>query len=288
MFHNQHRIDLNLQEYGFRNFFLLSFLLTLLCPKNIFAQDQPLRIHFLNVGFADCILIESPLKEFLLIDAGPKERVSDVLSYLNSKGIDKIHKGILTHPHKNHLEGFLTILEKLPIEEFYSNGDETRADEGYSLLIKSLNGKGIPIEILKQGSRLFLANGKITMDILNPAHLSGSTNGNSLVIWLRYQQVSFLLTADITPPEQEKLIEIFPAIQSSQCVQIPHHGGETSEKFVEFFKNKVFVISTGPNDYGIPSPKDIGKLKGKTLRTDKEGTIILETDGKRLKMTYDR
>ena len=247
-----------------------------------------MRIHFLNVGFADCILIESPLKEFLLIDAGPKERVRDVLSYLNSKGIDKIHKGILTHPHKNHLEGFLKLLEKLPIEEFYSNGDETRADEGYSLLIKSLNGKGIPIKILKQGSRLFLANGKITMDILNPAHLSGSTNGNSLVIWLRYQQVSFLLTADITPPEQEKLIELFPEIQSSQCVQVPHHGGEISEKFAEFFKNKVFVISTGANNYGIPSPKDIGKLKGKTLRTDKEGTIILETEGKKLKMTYDR
>lgn len=69
-------------------------------------------------------------------------------------------------------------------------------------------------------------------------------------------------------------------------LKIGHHGSSssTSKEFLNKVNPKMAVISVGKNnDYGHPHKETISSLKNKGIkyfRTDEEGTITLESDGK--------
>ena len=45
-----------------------------------------LKVHFIDVGQADCILIQAPTGENMLIDAGNNDDADTIVSYLNAQG----------------------------------------------------------------------------------------------------------------------------------------------------------------------------------------------------------
>jgi competence protein ComEC len=49
-----------------------------------FGDLRNLRIHFINVGQGDCILIQTPNDKTLLVDSGIFESLSTVIKYLGS------------------------------------------------------------------------------------------------------------------------------------------------------------------------------------------------------------
>ena len=65
---------------------------------------------------------------------------------------------------------------------------------------------------------------------------------------------------------------------------IPHRGGPLSEAFNEAFQGKLFIVSTGPNRWGLPHEDQLKRLNGTVYRTDKNGTIIVESDSNTLKV----
>ena len=112
-------------------------------------------------------------------------------------------------------------------------------------------------------------------------------NDDSLVIELRYGQVSMLLTGDIGREVEQALIptlDLLPIV----VLKSPHHGSGTSssEEFVEAIKPKVVVISCGRgNPYGHPVPYVLERYRAvdaEIFRTDQEGQIELTTDGQTL------
>ena len=67
-------------------------------------------------------------------------------------------------------------------------------------------------------------------------------------------------------------------------LKVAHHGSSTSTnlEFLNEVSPIIAVISVGENNYGHPSNKVLNKLKGKNIeifRTDKNGTIIIGTNG---------
>ena len=109
-------------------------------------------------------------------------------------------------------------------------------------------------------------------------------NDDSLVIELRYGQVSMLLTGDIGREVERALIatlDLLPIV----VLKSPHHGSGTSSsaEFVDAIRPKLVVISCGRgNPYGHPLPYVLDRYRNvnaDVFRTDQDGQIEVVTDG---------
>ena len=74
-------------------------------------------------------------------------------------------------------------------------------------------------------------------------------------------------------------------------LKVPHHGSRTSSgaDLLAAVRPSVAVISVGPrNPYGHPDPGVLDRLTAagaRIYRTDHEGAILIETDGRTLEVT---
>jgi beta-lactamase superfamily II metal-dependent hydrolase len=70
----------------------------------------------------------------------------------------------------------------------------------------------------------------------------------------------------------------------ADVLKVGHHGAKTSTSstFLNTVKPKHAIISVGKNSYGHPTSEVVTNLKRQktnTLRTDKNGTIIITGNG---------
>jgi competence protein ComEC len=109
-------------------------------------------------------------------------------------------------------------------------------------------------------------------------------NDDSLVMELRYGQVSMLLTGDIGREVEQALIptlDLLPTV----ILKSPHHGSGTSssQEFIDAVNPDFVVIGAGrANPYGHPLPYVLERYAAagaRVLRTDRDGQIDLVTDG---------
>src|SRR5699024_4704311 len=77
---------------------------------------QDMKVHFIDVGQGDSILIQTPNDKHILIDVGPPESGKRVVRYLKKLDVNTIQLMIATHPDIDHIG-------------VASRGDETYTDE---------------------------------------------------------------------------------------------------------------------------------------------------------------
>jgi len=238
-----------------------------------------LRIHFLDVGYGDAFFLEFPDSSTMMIDSGEEEYAPRVLDYLRSLSVSDIDTVIISHPHTNHFAAFKQIIEELPVGRIFINEDKN-AEGNYFELLKDWRQRNIPVDSLQAGDAVNHLPRSVSLKILHPKEMRGNPNDNSFVCWLRYKNVSFLFMADIEAQGQKDLLKNFRHFKKIDVVKWPHHGGHFNDDLIKQLPNKIFIISTGLNPWGYPRPEDIQKIKGKIYRTDRAGTIVIETDGK--------
>jgi len=262
--------------------FLFNFLFCLvgfteLSAQKLSAQNY-LSIHFLDMGYGDAILVQTPRGKVYLIDSAQRDNERPLLNRLKDLSIKKIDTAILTHPHLNHFEGYIELFGKLPIGEFYYNGDAIQAEEGFEVLQEKWTEHKVVPKVLKKGDVLKVEE-DIILEILHPDVLDGPVNKNSLAIHLRYKETSFLLTADMQPEQQKDMLMNYPFVSESDVVLIPHHGGRLHDEFIKMLNGKTMILSTGPNKWGKPYMDKLNEVKGAIYRTDELGTIRVVSDG---------
>lgn len=248
------------------------------------ADQPPLRVHFVNVGYADAILLEFSDATTMLVDAGEEKTAGQLLGYLRRHCVTHIDTVVITHPHRNHFAGFKKIAAKIPISRVFHNGG-LNAEEGYSDLLQQLERKRIPVDTLSRGRKLDGLPAAVTVTVLNPpTEMTGNPNDDAIVLWVKHGQVSLILFSDVGPSRQEEVLKAFADIRQADCVQVPHHGGPLSGAFIGAFQGKTFIISTGPNRWGLPHEDQLKKINGTVYRTDRDGAIVVESDGNTLKV----
>jgi len=250
------------------------------------SREKPLKIHAINVGYGDCYFLELPSSKTMLIDAGDSSHAPAVVRYLQQHNVSTINTVIITHPHKNHFGGVLSVIDTFKVEKVFINGD-LNAEEGYVRLLEELKSKNIPVRMISRGILISDKSDSVQIEILHPSRLISSTNANSIVTWIKFQGFSCLFTSDIESREQEELLGLYPQIKQSDVMTVAHHGRAVSRQFIEAFIDKIFIISTGLNPYGPPDQENIDQLKGRVFRTDQHGTIVLESDGRTLKVSHE-
>ncbi|SHH79191.1 competence protein ComEC [Clostridium collagenovorans DSM 3089] len=268
-------------------FYITVFLLTTFLYYGCFSnanslKEIELRVHFIDVGQGDASLIQFNNKS-ILIDAGPDENSSNLIKYLKSCKVETLDYVIATHPHEDHIGAMDEVLDKFKVNNFImpktSDSSKYFEDMANSLMKHNIT----PIEA-KKGVN-FLLNDKINCSIIAPNSSSyENLNDYSAVLKLTYNDLSFLFTGDAEAISENEMINNNYNL-NSQILKVGHHGSNssTSKNFLNNVKPKIAIIScAASNSYGHPSKevlKYLSEFNVKILRTDREDTIVLSSDG---------
>lgn len=244
---------------------------------NVFDKNT-LKVHFLDVGQADSILIENG-NEYMLIDAGNNEDGSKLVKYFQSLGITKFKIVVATHAHEDHIGGMDDIIKNFAIESFYMP-DVITTTKTFEDVLDALEEKEVAFQTPENDEEFSLADS--TIKVLSIDNSAQNLNDTSIVLRLKYKTTSFLFMGDAESKTESKTLN---KELKSDVLKVGHHGSNTSTSlsFLEKVSPTYAIISVGKdNSYNHPNDTIIRRLNDKNIkiyRTDKQGTIIAESNG---------
>jgi len=264
------------------------FLLKSLINSNITSTNpNEMRVHFIDIGQGDSILIQVNYKN-ILIDSGPKDGKDKLIQYLNSLNIHQFDYVIATHPHEDHIGNMAYIVNNYKVLNFYSPKIDNNTSS-FENMAEALSRKNLKIKILKANSSTIDLGKNTLFEVFSPNLDSyDNLNNYSPIIKVSYGNTSFLFTGDAEEDlEQEVLANNFNL--KSDVLKVGHHGSSTSttKSFLDSVNPKISVISVGKNNsYGHPTENTLNKLKETNIyRTDLNGNIILSSNGSTIKIS---
>lgn len=83
-------------------------------------EPRTLTVHFIDVRQGDSILLDLGDTE-VLIDGG--EKSPGVVSYIDDYVDGSLEVMVATHPHTDHIDGLIAVLDAFEIDEIWLNGD---------------------------------------------------------------------------------------------------------------------------------------------------------------------
>jgi competence protein ComEC len=241
------------------------------------ASDA-LRIAVLDVGQGDATLLASG-GEAILVDVGPPD--GDVVRRVRAAGVERLDGIVLTHDSLDHRGGFEHALAALGpawvAMPRAAPGPWQRIRGAAPRLAELCAGAGFEV-------------GEATVDVLHPP-CSGSItprtgdlhNDGAMVLLVRHGGVRALLPADAEAP-----VLVGLGLPELDVLRISHHGSEDPAlpELLARTRPQVAAISAGEgNDYGHPRAQVLDALDDagvRTLRTDRDGSIVLDSDGRRV------
>ncbi|MEO5576951.1 MAG: DNA internalization-related competence protein ComEC/Rec2 [Gaiellaceae bacterium] len=258
-----------------------------LLPAARLPPPTGLRITFLDVGQGDSILLQVP-EGAVLVDQGPPE--AKVAQQLRGLGVRRLSALVLTHPQRDHVGGAETIVQRLAVDRLLDPRLAVSGPWERAALAEAAD-QGVPVieTRARDGFRL----GRLRLRILwpdRPGAPGDDPNRLPIVILASYGEVDALLTADAETEVTARLVS-----RRVEILKVAHHGSADSGLAAELreLRPTVAVISCGrDNDYGHPTPSTLAALHGspglRLYRTDEDGRIVLETDGRRISVRADR
>ena len=263
---------------------------TVVCAlRPVPAWDPPagLRITFLDVGQGDGILLEAP-GAAILVDQGPPE--ADVAGQLRRLGLRSLTALVLTHPQRDHIGGAARVIEKLQVAAILDPALAVKGPE-YAAAIAAARRRAVSIHELRAGEEFRL--GRLRVRVLwpdDPGLPSEDPNRNATVLLVSYGAIDALLTADA-----ESDVTRYLRLRPVEILKVAHHGSEDPglPDLLRAVRPRVAVVSVGEgNDYDHPRPETVAALADVaglfTLRTDLDGRIVVESDGRTLTVRSDR
>lgn len=247
--------------------------------------ENGLRVHFVDVGQADCTLIELPDGQTMLIDAGNNDDGENVVSYIEEQGIDRLDIVVGTHPHEDHIGGLDDVIDSFDIGEIYMPKVQANT-KTFRDVLSSVKEKNLSVKTAKAGVNI-ISEEDLSIKMVAPVNGEyEELNNYSAVIRLEYGGKAFLFTGDAEMLSEEEITENI----QSDVLKVGHHGSSTStgEDFLRRVNPDYAYIPCGnDNSYGHPHRETMAVLNSAGIeiyRADEDGTVIFETDGKSLRV----
>lgn len=271
-----------------------------------FFRDD-LRVTVIDVGQGSSALVEFPRGYRMLIDGGGyyDRSIFDVgerlvAPFLRRRKILTLDAVVLSHPDSDHLNGLLAIAEQFHVKTLWTTGVETDG-ENFRTLMETVERRNIPAPSFDQLPRRTKINGA-DLEIVYPPpgfqredqerrdqeEWRRKSNNRSMVIAVRLGEVGILFPGDIEKAAEEDLVARFGARLRQRVLVAPHHGSRTSSTwpFLRCVSPEVVLVSAGwENRFRCPHPDVLARYREmdvRILRTDADGALVLETDGRRL------
>jgi competence protein ComEC len=273
--------------------------LVLLAPVNagLDTTRGRLRVTVLDVGQGDATLVQTPDGRALLVDAGGLaggarfdigERV--VAPAVWHRGVRRLEAVVVTHGDPDHAGGVPGILDMIRPRELW-DGIPVSAHPTLVAIDRAAARRHVVRTRVHAGDAFRF--GAVSVEVLHPSPPDWERrrvrNDDSVVLDVRLGAVSIVLTGDISGEVEESLVpRLRPA--DVRVLKVSHHGSATSTSaaFVGALRPRVAIVSCGRgNRFGHPAPVVIDRLEsaGSAIyRTDRDGAVTLETDGKTVRV----
>lgn len=280
---------------------LLLCLFLLLCGCDTSQLPQPstdpdvtggesLSVHFIDVGQADCTLLECA-GQYMLIDGGNVEDSSLVVSYLEQQGVEQLEIVVCSHAHEDHVGGLPAVLAVFPTDTIYAP-TKTYSSSVFDDFIYYADQQGLDITIPAPSDAFDLGTTRIT--VLGPVKSYPDPNNTSIILRVEFGTTSFLFTGDMETDAETDMLDYWGDLTDWQTdvLKIGHHGSSTSTGYRFLYETApdYAVISVGKdNSYGHPHIETIDILNDAaipTFRTDELGTILAVSDGSEIAFTW--
>jgi competence protein ComEC len=239
---------------------------TLAALPILMRGDGRLRVTVLDVGQGDAIVVETPDGRAIVIDAGAGgpwrldagERA--VAPFLWNRGVLALHATLATHADIDHAGGMAALHRLFAVTERWDDAARPRSVGGALLT---------PIA---------------------PDVPGGRRNDRAIMLRVELGLASVLLASDVEAAGERALLEAGVPLGAT-VLKVGHHGAATSSTapFLAAVRPTVAIVSVGArNPYGHPDAGALARLTAagaRVYRTDRDGAVLVETDGRTLTVT---
>ena len=261
-------------------------------PEHNWAPDESrLTVHFIDVGQADCALLECD-GYYMLIDGGNKEDGQKVISYLQQQGVEELEAVVCTHAHEDHVGGLPAVLAVFPTKAVYAP-TKTYSSKVFDDFLYYTDQQRLEVTIPQPGEEFPLGGTNVL--VLGPVKSYAEPNDTSIVLRVDHKENSFLFTGDMEVTAENDMMDHWAdtGIFDTDVLKVGHHGSDTSTgyRFLHTVMPTYGIISVGEgNKYNHPNELPLSRLKQAgvvTMRTDKLGTVVAASDGFEITFTWE-
>lgn len=248
-----------------------------------------LSVHFIDVGQADCALLECN-GQFALIDGGNTDDTDLVVDYLTAQGVDRLSLVVGTHPHEDHIGGLPGALKAFKADTVW-----TSAISYYNGYVNAFiySAQQYADEFVYPEVEDTFVLGGAVITVLGPVKTDyEDVNDVSLVLMVTYGKTRFLFTGDMEQIAETDLLDSGADVKAD-VLKVGHHGSysSTSYRFLREVAPTYAVVSAGgSNEYGHPHDSTLSKLKNADVtiyRTDQMYNIVATSDGTGITFSWD-
>lgn len=260
--------------------------------NNNLNTEKIYTLHFLDVGKADCILIQSAegkRANNIIIDSGDSNDSEFIYSYLKSLDITEIDALILTHGHSDHTGSADMLVRNFNVKSLFihwaPDGEQDISNAFlYTDVIDAAKEKKLSISDFELNKQYEYGN--MLLEFVGPVVWnSDDLNNNSIVTRIDLGSVSGLFTGDMSLAEESTLLAINPKILDVDILKVGHHGSSTSssQSFLEYVSPEYSIVSVGEQNKAQEHPnepiiKRLEEISNHLYRTDKDGTVIISIE----------
>ena len=254
--------------------FLMSFI-------KIDNFKQNLEIMMFDVQNADCFLIKTPNKKYIMIDSaksgfrGFDDAKNIINPYLRNERIRKIDYLIITHFDSDHSGGAISLLKNFRVNNIIIQ-NENKTTKTSKEILSYLKENKLNYKIINNNETI-LKEDNLEIKTFLPS-LSNENNENSIITYLKYKNKNILFMADCGYKGFEKIKKFIP--NNIDILKIGHHGAQNSinKQMINYLYPEYSLISSKENDYNHPHYSTVNllnEINSKIIQTKNHGFVKL-------------
>lgn len=261
--------------------------------KMITLQDTGLlKVHMLDVGQGDALLIETSSATRFLLDGGPDNMVLQKIHEVLPLHDTTVHGIIASHNDADHITGIIPLYGLYKdVQTFVASSSQRKKQDDIARSFEQAYA-GRKTYFVGRGDRIFLdATTATFIEFLHPTidYVDDDNNNHSLVFVLVHKSVCMIFTGDVSVKNEREIIEYYtPDFLDCDVLKVGHHGSDTSSDpvFVGTVNPSIALISAGrENKFGHPHQSvldTLEKVGAEVYRTDELGTVTVVSDGEKV------
>jgi competence protein ComEC len=251
-----------------------------------------LRLTVIDVGQADAMLVRFPDARTMLVDAGGSRAGGSfdiggrvIAPVLWNHDVFRLDRFVLSHGDPDHIGGAVALLRAFGVGEIWEGIDVPR-DVALQQMHREAAARRIPDRQVRAGERVQVGGTDVTIWHPPPPDWERPKirNDDSIVMEIRFGDVSLLLTGDIGTEVERPLARRLRV--AALCVmKVPHHGSAASSTpaLLAAVRPALAIFTVGPAAVRAPGLEAVvaryTAIGARVVRTGEDGAVEVETDG---------